>query len=74
MKSTLDLVAFILFLQGAGSLIHHFLDWFTLFALVQRSGFLQGHEVVASVVLLAAAALLSLASKRYAPEPASSAT
>ena len=67
-------MAFLLFLQGVGSLIHHFLDWFTLFALVQRSGFFQGHEVVASLVLLGAAVILSVASKRCAPEPASTPT
>lgn len=51
MRGLLGFVSFVLITQGVGGLAHHF-GWFELWGLVHRIGFLDGHEVYASIVLI----------------------
>ncbi|MCK1798128.1 hypothetical protein MTQ01_19260 [Streptomyces sp. XM4193] len=64
MKKILEFLAFVLFLQGAGLLVHHFVGWFDLLPLAHRLPFVEGHEVPAAVLLLAAALGVGMASDR----------
>jgi hypothetical protein len=51
MKQLLEFLGLIAVLQGVMGLVHEFTDWDI--GLVRRIGFLEGHEVYASVALLA---------------------
>ncbi|MCZ9355236.1 hypothetical protein NGM36_36745 [Streptomyces mutabilis] len=51
MKQLLEFLGLIAVLQGATGLVHEFTDWDI--GLVRRIGFLEGHEIYASVALLA---------------------
>ncbi|MDL5204613.1 hypothetical protein [Streptomyces sp. ALI-76-A] len=63
MKQLLELLGFLALAQGAMGLLHEFTDWHI--GLVQRVGFLDGHEIYASVALLVLAfALFALAESR----------
>ncbi|WP_105970038.1 hypothetical protein [Streptomyces geranii] len=50
MKQLLEIIGFIALVQGVAGLLHEFTDlhW----GLVQRLGFLDGHEIYASAALL----------------------
>ena len=50
MKQLLEIVGFLALVQGVAGLLHEFTDlhW----GLVQKLGFLDGHEIYASVALL----------------------
>ncbi|MFJ1968593.1 hypothetical protein ACIO93_07975 [Streptomyces sp. NPDC087903] len=50
MKQLLELLGFIALVQGVLGLLHEFTHWHV--GLVQRLGFLDGHEVYACVVLV----------------------
>ncbi|GAA4320461.1 hypothetical protein GCM10023086_44790 [Streptomyces venetus] len=50
MKQVLEILGFLALVQGVAGLVHEFTDWD--WGLVQRVGFLDGHEVYASVALL----------------------
>ncbi|GAA3851744.1 hypothetical protein [Streptomyces sedi] len=65
MRKILGLLSFVLLTQGAGSLVHYFLDWFDLWTVVHRVGFLDGYEVFASVVLLVLGLLVGAVSDRF---------
>ncbi|WP_326594814.1 hypothetical protein [Streptomyces sp. NBC_01803] len=52
MKKILEAAGVLLILQGAGSVAHHFADWFRPWTMVHRIGFLDGYEVFAGVVLI----------------------
>ncbi|NEY32425.1 hypothetical protein GTU99_09510 [Streptomyces sp. PRKS01-65] len=62
MKRLLDLLGFLALVQGVLGLLHEFtgLRW----GLVRRIGFLDGHEVYASVALLALGVALCAAGSR----------
>jgi hypothetical protein len=63
MKQLLELLGFLALAQGAMGLLHEFTDWHI--GLVQRVGFLDGHEIYASVALLVLAfPLFALAESR----------
>ncbi|MFJ6071951.1 hypothetical protein ACIQFU_14095 [Streptomyces sp. NPDC093065] len=51
MKRLLEFLGFLAVLQGLMGLVHEFTDWNV--GVVRRIGFLDGHEVYASVALLA---------------------
>ncbi|MEU3828472.1 hypothetical protein GT045_06180 [Streptomyces sp. SID486] len=50
MKQVLEVLGFIALVQGGMGLVHEFTGWQV--GLVQRVGFLHGHEVYASVALV----------------------
>ncbi|MDT0268716.1 hypothetical protein RM844_20730 [Streptomyces sp. DSM 44915] len=52
MDRILGFLAFVLLAQGAGGLVHYFWDWFDVWTVVHRIGFLDGYEVFTCVVLL----------------------
>ncbi|MEV5311477.1 hypothetical protein RKD49_006373 [Streptomyces glaucescens] len=63
MKQVLELLGFLALLQGVLGLVHEFTDWNT--GIVQRVGFLDGHELFASIALLVlAGALFAVAESR----------
>ncbi|MDG9719684.1 hypothetical protein [Streptomyces sp. DH24] len=63
MKKLLEFLGFIALVQGVAGLVHEFTDW--KWGLVQRLGFLDGHELYASVALvLLGVALFAAAESR----------
>ncbi|MEV6961698.1 hypothetical protein AB0M97_21350 [Streptomyces sp. NPDC051207] len=50
MKQLLEFLGFISLVQGVMGLVHEFTDW--KWGLVQKLGFLDGHELYASIALL----------------------
>ncbi|MFE7960321.1 hypothetical protein [Streptomyces sp. NPDC057413] len=65
MKALLECLGFVALVQGALGLLHEFTGWDA--GLVQRFGFLDGHEVYASVALIGLAiALFAAAESRKA--------
>ncbi|MCF4141074.1 hypothetical protein L1856_36040 [Streptomyces sp. Tue 6430] len=65
MRQLMEALGFIALVQGVAGLVHEFtdLDW----GLVQRIGFLDGHEVYASVALLVLAFALFAAAESREP-------
>jgi hypothetical protein len=63
MKQLLEFLGFIALVQGVAGLVHEFTDW--KWGLVQRLGFLDGHELYASIALvLLGVALFAAAESR----------
>ncbi|MEE1940693.1 hypothetical protein V1L54_14985 [Streptomyces sp. TRM 70361] len=67
MRKLLELLAFLLIAQGLGGVAHHFFDWFDLWALVHRVGFLDGHELYTSVVLFVLGVAVGGVAERLGP-------
>ncbi|MEU1400938.1 hypothetical protein ABZ471_00975 [Streptomyces sp. NPDC005728] len=65
MKQLLELLGFVALVQGVLGLVHEFTDWHV--GLVQRLGFLNGHEVYASVALVVLAVALFAAAENRKP-------
>ncbi|KAB8162962.1 hypothetical protein FH609_004365 [Streptomyces sp. 3MP-14] len=65
MSKLLGLLCFLLLSQGLGGLVHYFWDWFEVWTLVHRIGFLDGYEVFASVVLLVLGVLVGGVAERF---------
>ncbi|MET9776591.1 hypothetical protein ABZ023_20390 [Streptomyces sp. NPDC006367] len=61
MKEFLEIVGFLVLVQGVAGLVHVFTDWDWGF--VQRIGFLDGYEVYASVALIVLALALFAAAE-----------
>ncbi|MGK5533480.1 hypothetical protein [Streptomyces sp. URMC 129] len=66
MKKILEAVGVLLILQGAGSVVHHFAEWFEPWTVVHRIGFLDGYEVFAGVVLAVVGLAVCAASEKVA--------
>lgn len=64
MKQLLGFIAFLMIAWGAGGIAHHFFDWFTLWSVVHRIGFLDGYEVFASIVLIVLGVAVGAASDK----------
>lgn len=64
MKKPLEAVGFMLMLWGAAGLVHHFFDWFRLWAIVYRVGPLRGHEVAASIAMVVLGFAVSVAAEK----------
>jgi hypothetical protein len=63
MKQFLELLGFLVLVQGAMGLLHEFTDWHI--GLLQRIGFLDGYGIYASVALIVLAfALFAAAESR----------
>lgn len=65
MKKLLEFLGFVALLQGVLGLVHAFTDWRG--GLVRRIGFLDGHEVYASVALIVLACALFAVAERQKP-------
>jgi len=65
MKQLLEIVGFLALVQGVAGLLHEFTDlhW----GLVQKLGFLDGHEIYASVALLVLSFALFAAAESRKP-------
>ncbi|MBU7600767.1 hypothetical protein JGS22_024865 [Streptomyces sp. P38-E01] len=64
MKKIMEFLALVLFLQGAGLLVHRFVGWFDLMPLAHHLPFVEGHEVLVAALLLTAALGVATASDR----------
>ncbi|MCT7354496.1 hypothetical protein N4P33_20390 [Streptomyces sp. 15-116A] len=66
MKQLLEFLGFLAVVQGVAGLLHEFTDWH--WGLVQRIGFLDGHEIYVSAALLVlGGALFAAAASRQQP-------
>ncbi|MFI9612414.1 hypothetical protein ACIHCM_12185 [Streptomyces sp. NPDC052023] len=65
MKQLLEFLGLIALVQGGMGLVHEFTDWHI--GLVQRVGFLDGHEIYASVALVVLALALFAAAEIRKP-------
>ncbi|WP_062217797.1 hypothetical protein [Streptomyces sp. NBRC 109706] len=65
MNKILGLLSFVLITQGAGGLVHYFWDWFDVWTVVHRIGFLNGYEVFVCVVLIVLGVAVGGLSERF---------
>ncbi|AZP21275.1 hypothetical protein ACIGMX_24445 [Streptomyces aquilus] len=61
MKHLLELIGFLALVQGVAGLVNEFTDWH--WGLVQKLGFLDGHELYASIALVVLAIALFAAAE-----------
>ncbi|SNX64917.1 hypothetical protein SAMN06272735_6745 [Streptomyces sp. TLI_55] len=61
MKELLELIGFLALVQGVAGLVNEFTDWH--WGLVQKLGFLDGHELYASIALVVLAIALFAAAE-----------
>ncbi|MEK8172911.1 hypothetical protein NKH77_39615 [Streptomyces sp. M19] len=61
MKKSLESLGFVLLIVGASGLAHHFVGGFRLWGVVRLIPFIDGHQVAASVVLVAVGLVLMIA-------------
>ncbi|MEU8548511.1 hypothetical protein AB0C81_16230 [Streptomyces roseoverticillatus] len=64
MKKTLEILGFILTLQGLAGIVHAVTGWFRYGVVVRHIGFLDGYEVYASIVLAVLGASMLIASDK----------
>lgn len=62
MKKLCETVGFLVFVQGAAGLLHEWIDWFSLFGLVQRLPFVRDYALFASIVLVVTGVAVMIAS------------
>lgn len=65
MKKLLELIGFLALVQGVLGLVHEFTHWHV--GLVQKLGFLDGHEVYVSAALVVLACALFAAAESRRP-------
>ncbi|MCF3101394.1 hypothetical protein IPZ58_07350 [Streptomyces roseoverticillatus] len=64
MKKTLEILGFILTLQGLAGIVHAVTGWFRYGVVVRHLGFLDGYEVYASIVLAVLGVSMLIASDK----------
>ncbi|MFH8788444.1 hypothetical protein [Streptomyces roseoverticillatus] len=64
MKKTLEILGFILALQGLAGIVHAVTGWFRYGVVVRHLGFLDGYEVYASIVLAVLGVSMLIASDK----------
>ncbi|MEW2581382.1 hypothetical protein [Streptomyces syringium] len=64
MKKILEVLGFILVVQGAMAVLHEVTDWFGNWGVVRHIGFLDGYELYAGIVLAVLGIAICVASDR----------